>query len=125
MKKLMFLLILLPTMWTGASLDDIARAISSGDAVGLGQYLDSKVEISILDQEDVYDKAQAINVLKGFFTKYPTKVFNQVHQGNSKGNDSLYCIGNLTTNGGTFRVYIYMRIDGPRYLIQELRFDKE
>ncbi|MCB0521576.1 MAG: DUF4783 domain-containing protein, partial [Saprospiraceae bacterium] len=46
-------------------------------------------------------------------------------QGASKGQDSQYCIGNLVASSGTFRVYVYMKVSGGKYLIQELRFDKE
>ena len=63
--------------------------------------------------------------LQNFFAKYQPKNFHQVHQGTSKGKDSQYLIGNLTTNNTTFRVYLYMKVAGSKYLIQEIRFDKE
>lgn len=108
-----------------ASLQQITDAISSGDASTLGSYFDSNVEIAILDEGDVYSKADAIQVVKKFFSQHSPKSFSQVHQGTSKGNDSQYCIGNLTSGSGTFRVYVYMKTNGGNYLIQELRFDKE
>jgi hypothetical protein len=107
------------------SLTAIAQAISAGDADALGRYFDQSVEIAVQDEEDVYDKRQAIAIVKRFFTQNKPKSFSQVHQGTSKGNDSKYCIGNLVTDGATFRVYIYMKIEGGNSLIQELRFDKE
>ncbi len=108
-----------------ASLPEITKAISSGDADALGQYFDQSVEVAVLDQEDIYDKAKAITVVKQFFAKNAPKSFSQVHQGASKGADSQYVIGNMTSNGGTFRVYIYVKMSGGKTLIQELRFDKE
>jgi hypothetical protein len=48
-----------------------------------------------------------------------------VHQGTSRGNESHYCIGNLSTDKGSFRVYIYTRVANGRHLIKELRFDKD
>lgn len=128
MKQLMILALLVPVtgaFWV-ANLAEITRAINAGDADGLGRYFDESVEIAVLDQEDVYNKAQAIAVMKTFFAQNKPKTFSQVHQGTSKGNDSQYCIGNLVTaNNQTFRVYIYMKVNGSQYLIQELRFDKE
>ncbi len=121
--NLLFAMVLMTTF--NANLADITRAISTGDADALGQYFDQSVEIAVLDQEDVYDKAQAVAVVKQFFTKSQPKAFSQVHQGTSKGADSQYCIGNMTTASGTYRVYIYMKVSGGKYLIQELRFDKE
>ncbi len=108
-----------------ASLQQITQAISSGDANALGIYFDNSVEIAILDEGDVYSKGEAIQVVKKFFNQHSPKSFSQVHQGTSKGNDSQYCIGNLTSGSGTFRVYVYMKTNGGNYLIQELRFDKE
>jgi len=109
----------------GASLPDITKAISNGDAATLGQYFDQSVTVAILDQEDIYDKAGAINAVKQFFAKNAPRGFSQVHQGTSKGADSQYVIGNLNTSGGTFRAYIYVKSADGKTLIQELRFDKE
>lgn len=106
------------------NLNAITKAISEGNAEALGQYFDQSVEISVLDNEDVYAKAQAIKVVKDFFAQNKPKSFSQVHQGTSKGNDSQYCIGNLVTATGTFRVYIYLKVNGNNYTIQELRFDE-
>jgi hypothetical protein len=108
------------------NLGDIARAISAGDAEALGRYFDETVEISIANRANIYRKPQAVAAVKNFFTDNKPRSFSQVHQGASPGNDSQYCIGNLSTDKGAFRVYIYIK-QGPggQALIQELRFDRE
>lgn len=121
--NILVLAILLATQ-IDANLPDITRAISSGDASALGQYFDETVTVAVADQEDIYDKAGAVNAVKQFFAKNQPKTFSQVHQGASKGADSQYVIGNLTTGSGTYRVYIYVKTNGGKMLIQELRFDK-
>lgn len=108
-----------------SNLEQITQAISSGNANALGSYFDRNVEIAVLDEEDIYSKAEAIKVVQRFFNENQPKSFSQVHKGTSKGSDSQYCIGNMSTGGGTFRVYVYMKTNGGDYLIQELRFDKE
>ena len=128
MKNLVLILFLAPSLAFIApdvSMSDISTAIKKGDVETLAQYFDEDVEVAVLDDEDVYDKAEAKRIVKSFFTKYQPKGFNQVHQGTSKGKDSQYLIGNLTANGSTFRVYVYMQTSGGKYLIQEIRFDKE
>lgn len=107
------------------NLDAISKAISSGNADALSQYFDANVEVAVMDKEDTYAKAEAVKVVKDFFAKNKPSSFKQVHQGASKGQDSQYCIGNLTSATGNFRVYIYMKVTGGKNLIQELRFDKE
>ena len=68
MKQLFFVAIVVPTLFlTDANLADISRALGAGNAEALGQYFDSSVELSILNQEDVYSKAQAIQLVKQFF----------------------------------------------------------
>ena len=126
MKIFLFIVLLAPTFsFADADLAAITRAISAGDADALGRFFDQTVEVAVMDEEDIYNKEQAIALLKTFFAKNPPKSFSQVHQGTSRGNDSQYCIGNLLTAASTFRVYIYMKVVDGRYIIQELRFDKE
>ena len=123
MKQILFIILMTSTM-AGASLSSITKAISNGDAENLGQFFDQSVEIAVLDEEDVYSKAQAIQIVKDFFSQNPPRSFSQVHKGVSAGKDSQYCIGNLVTGSNTYRVYIYMKTEGSRQIIQELRFDK-
>lgn len=132
MKNLLLILVLTPFVsFTTVNpieeggLSGISQAISKGDAEALGAYFDSQVEISIMDEEDYYDKAEAINIVKKFFSQNQPKSFKEMHQGTSKGNDSQYCIGNLVATSGTFRVYVYMKNSANKPVIQELRFDKE
>lgn len=126
MKSLIFILLLAPTMaMVMPNFSGISQAISKGDAEALSQYFDESVEIAVLDEEDIYNKSEAKTIIEKFFTQYRPKSFSQVHQGTSKGQDSKYCIGNLVAGNSSFRVYLYMRVDGDSYLIQEMRFDKE
>ena len=34
-------------------------------------------------------------------------------------------VGNLTATAGTYRVYLYLKVNGANISIQEMRFDKE
>ncbi len=107
------------------NLTAISKALGDGNVTALSNYLDNSVEIAIVDSEDVYPKQEAIKRLQEFFNQHKPQGFAQVHQGASKGKDSHYCIGNLNTANGNYRVYIFMRNEGGKYLIQELRFNKE
>ena len=117
----MFLILLTPCIAATQSMDSISKALSKGDVETLASYFDSSLEID----DDFYDKSEAKVVVKKFFTKNPPRSFSLIHQGTSKGEDSKYFIGNLNAGNSTFRVYVYMKIDGKKPLIQELRFDKE
>ncbi len=122
MKNLMLLLLIIPCLAaTSQNMDSISKALSRGDVESLSTYFDENVEID----DDFYDKSEAKDVVKKFFSKNPPKSFSLIHQGTSKGEDSKYFIGNLNAGSGTFRVYVYMKLSGSQPLIQELRFDKE
>jgi hypothetical protein len=105
--------------------DNITKAISTGNVTALEPYLDKSVEISILEQENVYGKTEAVQILKNFFLKNKPVTFSQMHTGQSKGKEAQYSIGSMSTATGAFRVYTYVRVEGDKCFVQEIRFDKE
>lgn len=105
-------------------LDAIRRAIGSGDVATLTGYFADNVEISIEGAERLYPKSRAGDVVRSFFQTSKPSGFKQVHQGSSRESSDQYCIGNLSSGSGEYRVYIYLRITGDTVKIQELRFDK-
>ncbi|CAH1001632.1 hypothetical protein LEM8419_02537 [Neolewinella maritima] len=107
------------------SISDITRALGSGDLATLTDLMDAEVELSILADENTYAKEQARQKLTAFFAANTPSGFSQVHQGSSKSDNAEYCIGNLTTSNGVYRVYIYVAKKGERTVLQELRFDRE
>jgi len=106
------------------SLEAIAKALSAGDVDALSKYFADNVEISILDNEQQVSKAKATDTLRSFFNSSKPKSFSQVHQGTSRESSDQYCIGNMTAANGSYRVYIYLKMNGANASIQEIRFDK-
>lgn len=126
MKILMFILFISSAIaTTNFNPGEISKALASGNAEELAKYFDVTVEIGFLDEEGTYSKANAKKIVTDFFTKHKVSSYNQVHLGVSKTEDSQYIIGNLKADGSTYRVYIYMKVTNEKYIIQELRFDKE
>lgn len=131
MKTLFITLALLTAPYWGSGIEgannlgEITKAIGNGDVTGLVSYMDAEVELSILNDEDLYSRDQARQKLTAFFGQNKPTGFNQVHQGASKADDAEYLIGNLATTTGDFRVYIYVAKRGGAMVLQELRFEKE
>lgn len=125
---MLFLLLLAPfavSAYQGnPSLEAITKALNAGDADGLYKYFADNIEISILDNEQLVPKAKALEAVRSFFDTSKPKSFNQVHQGTSRENSDQYCIGNMTASNGSYRVYIYLKVNGGSTSIQEIRFDK-
>jgi hypothetical protein len=130
MKNLLLLLLfLLPAAVFSAQsnpgLEAISQALSAGDAEALSKYFSGNVEISIQDNEQTFDKVKATEKMRSFFGSNKPKAFSQMHKGTSRENSDQYCIGNLSTANGNYRVYIYLKVTTSGTSIQELRLDKE
>jgi hypothetical protein len=101
----------------------IAIAFKAGNAAELSKYMNSTVELLLIDKEDFYKKNVAEAILKDFFNSYPTKDFIIRFQGAK--NDLQYAIGNLKTERGDFRVYFLLKKVGQELLIQQIRIEIE
>lgn len=128
MRNMLFLLLFAPFALMAnqgnPSLEAIAKALNAGDVDALSKYFADNVEISILDNEQQVSKAKATDTLRSFFNSSKPKSFSQVHQGTSRESSDQYCIGNMTAANGSYRVYIYLKMNGANASIQEIRFDK-
>jgi len=101
----------------------ISIAIKAGNATELSKYMNSTIELLLLDKEDFYKKNVAETILKDFFNEYKTKDFSIRHQG--ARNDSQYAIGNLITEKGDFRVYFLLKKVGQELLIHQIRIESD
>lgn len=123
-----FLILLLTVGSVTAKADiltDIGNAIRSGDARSVARYFSTTVDLTILQQEEVYSKAQAEQVLRDFFSKNTPRTFELIHKGVSK-EGAKYAIGTLVTAQGTqYRTYFFVKQTSTGEFIQELRFEKQ
>ena len=99
----------------------ISIAIKAGNASELAKYMNSTIELLLLDKEDFYKKNVAETILKDFFNEYQTKDFTIRHQGAK--NDAQYAIGNLKTEKGDFRVYFLLKKVDQGLLIHQIRIE--
>jgi hypothetical protein len=101
----------------------ISLAIKAGNATELSKYMNSTVELLLLEKEDFYKKNVAETILKDFFSTHQTKDFIIRHQG--ARSDAQYAIGNLITDKGSFRVYFLLKKVGQELLIHQIRIEAE
>jgi hypothetical protein len=102
---------------------EISVAFKAGNAAELSRYMNSTVELLLLEKEDFYKKNVAETILKDFFTNYQTKDFVIRHQGAK--NDAQYAIGNLKTEKGDFRVYFLLKKVDQQLLIHQIRIEPD
>ncbi len=126
-KPLIALVILIAAALSVSAQADITPAViqslGKGDAAGIGKHLVPSVDVTILDDEDMYPRDQVVAKLGQFFQKNPPKSFELKHQGTSKLDDH-YRIGDLTTSNGLFRVTFFMKKSGSTMEIKQLRIER-
>jgi Domain of unknown function (DUF4783) len=104
------------------SLEDAFR---NEDARAFEVFFHSQVEMSLPGKDSRYKKADAIALMASFFSAHTVNSFKKVHSGASRGKDSNYYIGELTSDKGVYRVYIYYDVHDGKKDIHELRIEKK
>ena len=128
MKKMLYICswIILPLL-SHAQTDqlpaDIVLSFEAGNAAELAKHFHSNVELIILEEEDVYSRSQAEQIIRKFFSEHKPSAFRVIHEGGME--NSRYAIGSLDTSGTRFRVYILMKKQDNKPLIHQLRIEQE
>jgi hypothetical protein len=104
--------------------NEVAKSLSDGNASNLVVYFHDNVDLSILNKDDLYTKAECRVKLNQFFTQVKPSNFSILHEG--KSNTGLeYVIGTLSTESGDYRVSFYLKDEGNGERVQQLMIDKE
>lgn len=105
---------------------EIIVSLGNGDSKVLSNYFNQNVELVVLDNDNVYSKAQAQQIVNNFFTNFrpvAENAFTIIHDGGKEG--AKYVIGNLKTNNGNFRVYFLLKQNSGKDYIHQLRIEKK
>jgi len=102
----------------------VEEAFRQEDAQAFRPHFHSEVDMSLPGKENRYKKADAIGLMEAFFSVHAVQNFKKVHSGSSRGKVSNYYIGQLTTDKGVYRVYIYYDEHDGEKDIHELRIEK-
>lgn len=103
-----------------SGIDDVVNALRTGNANEVAKYIDENVELSLPDKSDSYSKAQAVMILKDFFSNNAVLGFETKHTGDNGGNQ--FCIGTLRTKSGDYRTTVFMKTKSGRQSVKEIRF---
>jgi hypothetical protein len=118
----------LSILWISFTADiseEIAACIRSGNARKLSVYFGSSVDLSLTGKEDMYSRAQAEQLMRGFFQKNPPLTFRLTHRPAGSG-ASQYGIGSYQSiNSKQFRIYFVIRRVGNQQYLQQLSIEPE
>ena len=120
---LIFTLLFLPMLAQDKIPDKIIVSLETGNAKVLSDFFDQNVQLLILENDNVYSKAQAQQIVGKFFSDYRPERFEIIHQGAKEG--PMYIIGKLVTQKGIFRVYFLLKTEENKSYIHQLRIEKQ
>ncbi|MFN0291185.1 DUF4783 domain-containing protein [Pedobacter helvus] len=104
--------------------DELATNFKQGNSKEIAKSFASSVELIIIDHEDVYNKAQAEQILKDFFLKNPPSKTSIIHKLSNNPNYRLTILS-LSAKTEKFRVTVTMKKVSNAFLITELRIEPE
>ena len=111
-----------PTVPADAPYGSVESAFKSGDASSLAGMCKDKVLINILDDERAYSQSQATQVLKSFFSKYPSSSFSFIHKSSGSG-EGAFGIGNYKSGSKEFRVTVHFKKIGGSFKIDSISIE--
>jgi hypothetical protein len=111
---------------SGNSYTDIENLrlwFSQGNAQSIGHHMHSSVQLVTPQSEGYYSKAQATMILDKFFKAHPPRTCTVQSQGSSE-NGAHYCLMNLETAAGNYRVNLFLKKGSGMLLLQEMKIEK-
>lgn len=128
MKLLYLFLLMLTLSFISASPTDIidktAELIKQGDIHELAGSFSSSVELTVLEEENVYSNTQAELVLTNFFKQNTPKSVKIIHRIASNAN-YRFAVLILSTNNGTYRTSFSLKNVKGRFELNEMRIESE
>ena len=104
--------------------DQISQALRAGETSVLNAYYAPSVDVTIMDYQGFLDKTTVHQKVNQFFSNHTIEKYEIVHEGKSKGSDSVYTIGTLYTNQGKYRVYLFITTRNGKDRIEEIKIEQ-
>jgi hypothetical protein len=128
MRLLYLLLLILPLSFVFAGpadiIDKTVELIKQGNVNELAKSFSSTIELTVLDQENVYSNVQAEVILTNFFKNNQPKLVKILHRIASNPN-YRFAVLILATNNGAYRISLSLKNVNGRFELNELRIETE
>ena len=108
---------------SNTAVDTISTALRSGDSKQISEYFGASVDVTILDFHGFVDKATTTRKFNEFFSDKTVDGYKVIHTGKSKGKESVYTIGQLQTDKGAYKVYMFITEQQNGHAIQEIKIE--
>ncbi|WP_372751782.1 DUF4783 domain-containing protein [Labilibaculum sp.] len=102
---------------------ELITAFKQGNSISLANFFGNRIQLTIEDKEAIYSKSQAKQIMAKFFKEFPPTDFKKKHVGGKP--EARYVIGSLLTKKGNFRVNFLLKSESGKYLVHQLRIEKD
>jgi hypothetical protein len=121
---ILVLLYLVPHVCLAGPIEKIAELIKQGNARELSKYFAASIDITVLENTNVYSRVQAELILEKFFKEDKPTAATVLHRVNSSAAFN-YTVLLLTTDKGKYRVSYTMKEVEKELVVIELRIETE
>jgi hypothetical protein len=106
--------------------DELLIHFKAGNSKEIARNFAASVELIVIDQEDVYSKAQSEQILRDFFLKNPPTKIALIHRLNNNQN-FRFAAFSLGTKTGKYRVTVTLNLKKltNTFLVTELRIEQD
>jgi citrate lyase beta subunit len=107
-------------------IDELLVQFKAGNSKEIAKNFAASVELIVIDQEDVYSKAQSEQILRDFFLKNPPTKIALIHRLNNNQN-FRFAAFSLGTKTGKYRVTVTLNLKKltNTFLVTELRIEQD
>ncbi|HEY8783669.1 MAG TPA: DUF4783 domain-containing protein [Mucilaginibacter sp.] len=120
----LIILYLLPGVSFVDPIDEVAQLIRQGNIHELSKMFSPNIEITILDEENVYSKAQAELILDKFFSQNKPRAVKILHKISSNPN-YRFAVLIVNTDKGPYRVAYTLKATGGNLMMTDIQIDRE
>jgi len=107
----------------GDIIEEISSSFQAGNTKEISAYFASTINLSILNDSNVYSKVQAEIILNSFLNAHEPRSAKIIHRLNNSPSYK-HAVIELGTSKGNFRVSYSLRVDNDKAQIVELRIEK-
>ncbi len=101
---------------------DVEFSIRENDAERMSKYFDYTIDITLESTHRSYSRDHAKILLNDFLEKSKPKSFKIEYKGNSLIADAQYVVGTMVVKNENVKVFLLLKKEGQKYVIQELKF---
>ena len=108
-----------------APLEEVVSAIRVNRMQDIDKYMESFVTISINNIQSIYSHNQAQVILRDFFDKNDPKDLLVMDSGTPTSSSAFVIGGYDAANGTKYIVYVLMKMKDNKFVLQEIRVNKD